>query len=65
MAGLVEIKGFDELVINICPINTQGEVFELSGLYIQMPKVPPHGKILFHNLKKKTRDGHVKNLQKS
>jgi hypothetical protein len=31
MAGLVEIEGFDELVINICPINTQGEVFELSG----------------------------------
>jgi hypothetical protein len=52
MAGLVEIKGFDELVINICPIDTQGEVFELSGLYIQMPKVPSHEKILFHNLKK-------------
>jgi len=49
MAGLKDIKGYDDLVINICPNNTEGEIIELSGLFIQLPKVPNKEEILFHD----------------
>ena len=50
MAGLKEIEGFEEQVINICPNNTMGEVIELEGLYIQLPKKPDDKEILFSDL---------------
>ena len=50
MAGLVKIKGYDEEVVNICPHGTQGEVIELSGLYIQLPAIPSDDEILFAGL---------------
>ena len=51
MAGLVNIK--DDVVINICPNGTEGEVIELSYLHIQLPKVPPKKDILFSDKPKK------------
>jgi len=50
MAGLLEIE--DEIVVNICPDSTQGEVIELSGLLVQLPAVPEKD-ILFASLPKK------------
>ena len=50
MAGLKEIKGFEEQVINICPNDTMGEVIELEGLYIQLPQKPDDKEILFSDL---------------
>ena len=50
MAGLLEIE--DEIVVNICPDSTQGEVIELSGLLVQLPAIPEKD-ILFASLPKK------------
>lgn len=50
MAGLLEIE--DEIVVNICPDSTQGEVIELSGLLVQLPAAPEKD-ILFASLPKK------------
>lgn len=50
MAGLLEIE--DEIVVNICPDSTQGEVIELSGLLVQLPAVLEKD-ILFASLPKK------------
>jgi len=52
MAGLVKIEGYDEEVVNICPNDTKGEVIEIDGLYIQLPKQPKHEDILYHDLPK-------------
>lgn len=52
MAGLVDIEGYDEKVINICPNNTSGEVIEVADLYIQLPKKPAKKDILFSSNKK-------------
>ena len=52
MAGLVKIEGYDEEVVNICPNNTKGEVIEIDGLNIQLPKQPKHEDILYHDLPK-------------
>ena len=46
MAGLKQVKGYDEYVVNICPNDTDGEVIELGGLYIQLPKAPKDKEIL-------------------
>lgn len=50
MAGLVSIKQFSEPVVNICPNDTQGQVIELEGIYIQLPKVPHSSEILNHDM---------------
>ncbi len=50
MAGLVEIE--DEIVINICPDKTEGDVRLYFDLPIQFPKQPAKKDILFNNLKK-------------
>ena len=52
MAGLVDIEGYDEKVINICPNDTSGEVIEVADLYIQLPKKPAKKDILFSGNKK-------------
>ena len=44
----MSIKVIDnQAVINICPNGTEGEVIELSGLLIQLPKKPARKDILF------------------
>ena len=53
MAGLVNIEGYDEMVINICPNDTKGEVIEIDGLLIQLPKKPKKEDILYHDKPKK------------
>ena len=50
--GLIEVDGYDDFVINICPNQTQGEIIELAGLNIQLPIVPPKEEIINHSLKK-------------
>ena len=41
-------------VVNICPFSTEGEIIELEGLKIQLPKPPKDkSKILFSDLPKK------------
>tara|TARA_B110000879_G_scaffold212958_1_gene312212 strand:- start:2864 stop:4981 length:2118 start_codon:yes stop_codon:yes gene_type:complete len=52
MPGLRKIEGYTAEVINICPQDTEGEVVEVSELYIQLPKVPAKKDILFHDKKK-------------
>lgn len=52
MAGLVNLEGYEEQVVNICPHDTQGEVIEISGLEIQLPAVPSDAEILFAGLPK-------------
>ena len=46
MAGLKKVKGYDEYVVNICPNDTDGEVIEIGGLNIQLPKAPKDEYIL-------------------
>ena len=50
MAGLVEVE--QEVVVNICRDNTQGDVEIYYDLPIQFPKKPTSRKILFHDKKK-------------
>lgn len=52
MAGLVNIEGIDEPVVNICPQGTDGDVINISDVYVQLPAVPAKKEILFSNLKK-------------
>ena len=47
MAGLKVVDGYNEAVINICESNTEGEIIEVAGLYIQLPKKPKADDILF------------------
>lgn len=47
MAGLVEIE--EELVVNICPDKTEGDVRVYFDLPIQFPKQPAKKDILFHD----------------
>ena len=53
MAGTKEIKGYDEMVINICPDDTEGNIVEIGDLFIQLPKTPNKEDILYHNKPKK------------
>ena len=52
MAGLVNIEGIDEPVVNICPQGTGGDVINISDVYVQLPAVPEKKEILFSDLKK-------------
>jgi hypothetical protein len=51
MAGLKQIEGYDNYVINICPNDTDGEVTEIGGINIQLPKLPPKKEILGYERK--------------
>ena len=46
MAGLKQVDGYDSYVINICPNDTAGEIIEVGGLDIQLPKAPEDKYIL-------------------
>lgn len=52
MAGLKDIEGYDDSVVNICPNDTEGEIIEISGIDIQLPKKPGKKDILFSDKKK-------------
>lgn len=52
MAGLKKIEGYDGMVVNICPSDTEGEIIEISGIDIQLPKQPKKKDILFSDKKK-------------
>jgi hypothetical protein len=52
MAGLKKIEGYDDMVVNICPSDTEGEIIEISGIDIQLPKQPKKKDILFSDKKK-------------
>ena len=47
MAGIKNIEGYDEEVINICPNDTAGQVIEVGEIYIQLPEIPEEKEILF------------------
>ena len=49
MAGLKNVEGYTGYIINICPNNTDGEIVEIAGLQIQLPKLPKASEILFHD----------------
>ena len=49
MAGLKQIEGYDEPVVNICPNDTAGEIEEIGNIYIELPKKPKKSDILFHD----------------
>ena len=49
MAGLKNVEGYVGYIINICPNNTDGEIIEIGGLKIQLPKLPKANEILFHD----------------
>lgn len=49
MAGLKQIEGYDEPVVNICPNDTSGEIIEIGDIYIQLPSQPKDEEILFHD----------------
>jgi len=46
MAGLKQVKGYDNYVVNICPNDSDGEVTTIGGLDIQLPKAPKDEEIL-------------------
>ena len=46
MAGLKQIKGYDNYVVNICPNDSDGEVTTIGGVDIQLPKAPKDKEIL-------------------
>lgn len=52
MAGLVDIEDYEDPVVNVCPNDTSGEVIDISGLCIQLPKVPSDKEILFNEFPK-------------
>ena len=51
MSGLI-VKEKD-VIINICPNGSAGDIIDLSNLQIQLPKKPKKEDILFHDLPKK------------
>ena len=52
MAGLKKIDGYKDFVVNICPDDSQGDVIEISDIFIQLPKRPAKTEILFHEKKR-------------
>ena len=47
---LVDVKGYTEKAVAICPNGTLGETVELGGILIVLPKAPKVKEILYHNL---------------
>jgi len=48
MAPLLNLKEYDEPAVKICPNGTEGEIVELGGLLICLPKRPPKKEIFGH-----------------
>ena len=49
MSVFLDSEEYDEKVIKICPKDSEGEIIELGGLLICLPKRPPKKQILGHN----------------
>ncbi len=49
MMTLINIEGYDEPAIKICPNGTEGEVLELSGILVVLPAQPPKKEIQGHD----------------
>jgi hypothetical protein len=47
--ALVDIDGYDDKGIKIDPNGTEGDVLELHGLLVVLPKKPKRSEILFHD----------------
>jgi hypothetical protein len=47
---LVEVKGYEEKGVVICPNGTMGDHIEIGGVLIVLPKAPKVRDILFHDL---------------
>jgi len=52
MSTLLEVKDYEEPAIKICPNGTEGEIIELGGLLICLPKRPPKKQIFGHSKSK-------------
>ena len=48
MSVLINIEGYDDPAVSICPKGTKGESIELGGLLIVLPAQPPKKKIAGH-----------------
>ena len=46
MASLKQVEGYDNYVVNICPSDSDGDVIEIGGINIQLPKAPKDEDIL-------------------
>ena len=52
MSTIIDIEGYETKGIKIDPNGTEGDVIELHGLLVVLPKKPPRSQILFHDLPK-------------
>jgi hypothetical protein len=52
MSNLIDIEGYETKGIKVDPNGTEGEVLELHGLLVVLPKKPRRSEILFHDLPK-------------
>ena len=48
MSVLLHLEEYDDPAVKICPNGTEGEIIELGGLLICLPKRPPKKQILGH-----------------
>ena len=53
MSNLIDIKGYEAKGIKIDPNGTEGQVVELHGILVVLPKKPRKSEILFHDQPKK------------
>jgi len=53
MSTIIDIKGYETKGIKIDPNGTEGQVVELHGLLVVLPKKPRKSEILFHDQPKK------------
>jgi len=52
MLNIIDIDGYETKGIKIDPNGTEGEIIELHGLLVVLPKKPKRSQILFHDLPK-------------
>ena len=43
MNTLLDVEGYSDKVVKICPNGTVGDIIELSGVHIALPKPPKRG----------------------
>jgi hypothetical protein len=55
--NLIDIKGYETKGIKIDPNGTEGDIIELHGLLVVLPKKPKRSEILFHENQRQCRCG--------
>ena len=50
MIELIDIDGYEDQAVKICPDGTVGDIQEIDGLYICLPKAPPQNRVYGANL---------------